>query len=261
MRVSPTAFGGLTALYLGLVLLPFVAMAVGLSPAHFGLALEDSGTVSALWLSLWTSLLSLLVIVGVGTPVAWWLRTHKGPKAQFASTLLQLPIVIPPAVIGVALLSTLGPNGELGGMLDAIGIQVPFSPLAVILAQVLVASPFYIQAATNAFRAIQPEQIEVAVSFGASPVQILRFVALPIALPGLLAGGMLAWARALGEFGATLLFAGNLPGQSQTLPLLIYSVLERDLSVAAALSLIWALFGVGLLLVAPAVLRGSTPTE
>ena len=146
-------------------------------------------------------------------------------------------------------------------MLDAIGIQVPFSPLAVILAQVLVASPFYIQAATNAFRAIQPEQIEVAVSFGASPVQILRFVALPIALPGLLAGGMLAWARALGEFGATLLFAGNLPEQSQTLPLLIYSVLERDLSVAAALSLIWALFGVGLLLVAPAVLRGSTPTE
>ena len=98
-------------------------------------------------------------------------------------------------------------------------------------------------------------------SFGASPAQILRFVALPIALPGLLAGGMLAWARALGEFGATLLFAGNLPGQSQTLPLLIYSVLERDLSVAAALSLIWALFGAGLLFVAPAVLRGSTPTE
>ena len=262
MRGRPSIFGSLTALVLVLLLLPFAAMAFGLSTAHYSAAFSAAGTHSALWLSLWTSLISLAIIVGLGTPVAWWLRMQQGGVGLWASTLLQLPIVIPPAVIGVALLSALGPRGAIGVGLTALGLQLPFTPMAVILSQIVVASPFYIQAASNAFRAIHPEQIDVAVSFGASPFQLLRHVALPMAMPGLLAGAMLAWARALGEFGATLIFAGNLPESTQTLPLLIYSVLERDLSVAAALSLLWAAVGLAFLFLLPlAVRQGSAPTE
>jgi molybdate transport system permease protein len=170
---------------------------------------------------------------------------------------VDLPIVVPPAVVGIALLLTFGRSGLLGAPLTALGIQIPFTTIAVVLAQVVVSAPFYVQAAAAAFRRVDPDLLIVARSLGQRPRGAFFGVALPLALPGLMGGAALAWARALGEFGATLLFAGNLPGITQTMPLAIYAALEVDVRVAVALSLALAAVSVLLLLAlraAPTVL-------
>jgi molybdate transport system permease protein len=159
---------------------------------------------------------------------------------------VDLPIVIPPAVIGVALLQTFGRRGLLGPALESIGLRIPFTESAVIIAQLVVSAPFFVQSAANAFRKLDPDLLIVARTLGASPASAFLRVAVPVALPGLLAGASLAWARSLGEFGATLLFAGNLLGATQTMPLAIFSALESEVRIAVVFSLV--LSGVGALL-------------
>jgi molybdate transport system permease protein len=149
-------------------------------------------------------------------------------------------------VVGIALLETFGRRGLFGGVLTALGIQIPFTTLAVVLAQLVVSAPFYVQAAAAAFRRVDSDLLIVARTLGQSQRGAFLRVAVPIALPGLVGGAALAWARSLGEFGATLLFAGNLPGTTQTMPLAIYMALESDVRVAIALSLVLA--GVSVLL-------------
>ncbi len=156
--------------------------------------------------------------------------------------------MIPPAVIGVALLQTFGRRGLLGPSLDAVGVAVPFTESAVMLAQVVVSAPFFVQAAANAFRKVELDLLIVARTLGASRATAFFRVALPVALPGLVVGASLAWARSLGEFGATLLFAGNMPGETQTMPLAIFSALEADVRVAVVFSLVLAGLGAVLLL-------------
>lgn len=248
MSRSPgVAFGALLAAALvGVLLLPIVALALSATPAQIGAGLADPSFGPALWLSLRTTLVALAIILLAGTPLAWWLATSRSRLASVLSVLVDLPIVIPPAVVGVALLQTFGRQGLLGPTLESLGLTVPFTPTAVVLAQVVVSAPFYVQAATSAFGAIDADLRIVARSLGASPTATFLRVALPMAAPGLIGGASLAWARALGEFGATLLFAGNMSGRTQTLPLAIFTALEQDVQLAVVFSLV--LVAVGALL-------------
>ena len=218
--------------------IPIAALALASSPADLSRALSHPLVGPALWLSLRTSVLSLLVIILIGTPLAWWLARSSGRSAATIDLLLDLPIVLPPAVIGIALLETFGRQGLFGGALELFGVQIPFTTTAVIVAQVTVSAPFYIKASTLAFRRLEDDLLLVARTLGHSPWRTFVRVALPMTLPGLVTGAALSWARALGEFGATLLFAGSLPGTTQTMPLAIYTALESDVDIARALALI-----------------------
>lgn len=231
---------------LALLVVPLVALALASSPADLTEAVQDPLFAPALLLSARTTLLSLALVVVTGTPLAWWLASAPGRHIRIVEVLVDLPIVVPPAVVGIALLQTFGRRGLFGGWLEALGLQIPFTTTAVVLAQLVVSAPFYIQAAASAFRRVEPDLLIVARTLGQSPTGAFFRVAVPLALPGLIVGGALAWARALGEFGATLLFAGNLPGTTQTMPLAIYMALESDVRVALALALVLA--GASLLL-------------
>lgn len=237
IRLAGRLLGGALV---ALLALPLVALALSATPEAIAAGLASPLFAPALWLSLRTTAISLLVTVLCGTPLAWWLATTRRRAARVIEVLVELPIVMPPAVIGIALLYAFGRQGLLGPMLDGIGVRLPFTEAAVIVAQVVVAAPFFVQAAANAFRDIDDDLLIVARTLGASPAGAFARVAIPVALPGLAVGASLAWARALGEFGATLLFAGNLGGRTQTMPLAIFSALERDVRVALVFALVLA---------------------
>ena len=233
---------------LGLLVLPVLALVLATSPADLAAGLRHPLFAPALWLSARTSVIALFVVLAAGTPLAWWLAAARAGPTRAVELLMRLPIVIPPAVVGIGLLATFGRSGVLGPLLQALGLQVPFSAAAVVLAQVVVAAPFYVQSAAAAFRRVDADLLIVARTLGQRPAGAFLHVTLPLAMPGLIGGASLAWARALGEFGATLLFAGNLPGVTQTMPLAIYTALESDVRVARSLSLALAVLGLGLLL-------------
>ena len=210
---------------------PLGQLAAGFSHPLFGAALA---------LSVRTSMISLTLIVVFGTPLAWWLA--RAPQRSAWNLLIDLPMVLPPAVVGLALLLLFGRQGALASLGG-----VAFTSVAVILAQTIVAAPFYLQSASAAFRSIDADLVLVARSLGADSKGAFLRVALPLAMPGLISGAALAWARALGEFGATLFFAGNLAGVSQTMPLAIYTALETDVRAALALALMLAAAALALL--------------
>lgn len=249
MSRSPIVWlgGALASVLVVLLVLPMVALGLSTSPDGLATGLRHPLFFPALWMSLRTTLCSLAVVVTLGTPLAWWLAASRSELRRIASFVIDLPIVLPPAVVGVALLQTFGRQGLLGPALESVGVGIPFTGTAVVIAQVVVAAPFYVQAASNAFREVDPDTMIVARTLGAGPAGAFWRVALPIALPGLIVGASLAWARALGEFGATLLFAGNLPGTTQTMPLAVFTALERDVELAVVFSLVLAALG-GLLL-------------
>lgn len=222
--------------------LPLIALGAAASPADISTGIASPLFAPALWLSLRTSTLSLLLILLMGTPLAWWLSRTQGALARVVGLIVDIPIVVPPAVMGIALLMTFGQRGVLA----ALDIELAFTTSAVVVAQVIVAAPFYVQAAVAAFRKVPPDIVDVGRTLGASPLSVCLRIAIPIALPGLVGAASLAWARALGEFGATLLFAGSLQGETQTMPLAIFAALESDLRVALAFAL--ALTAMGALL-------------
>ena len=229
---------------------PLVALAGASSPGDIAAGARHPLFVPALWLSARTTLSSLAIVLLAGTPLAWWMASHPGRRrSRILESLVDLPIVVPPAVMGIALLETFGRNGLFGPALSSLGLQIPFTTAAVVVAQVVVSAPFYVQASATAFRRVDEDLLIVARTLGHSPSSAFFRVAVPLALPGMVAGAALSWARALGEFGATLLFAGNLPGSTQTMPLAIYTALEADARVAVALSLV--LVGASALLLLP----------
>jgi molybdate transport system permease protein len=243
----PCALGLLSGLLLLLVALPVAGLLFSAPPRQLLAGLSDPLVVPALRLTLFTTTVSLLVILTCGTPLAWLIarRTSLIDRARSArriwrllETLVELPVVLPPAVAGVALLLAFGRRGLLGPGLAAAGIGLPFTRAAVVVAQTFVAAPFYLQAAIAAFRRLDPDLILVARTLGASPPRLLFTVAIPVSWPGLAGGAAMSWARALGEFGATLMFAGNMSGRTQTLPLAIYTALESDLRTAQSLSIL-----------------------
>ncbi len=196
-------------------------------------------------LSLKTTLVSLVIIVVVGTPVAYVLTLRERCAAKDAlTTLLELPLVMPPAVAGIALLSAFGARGTVGGPL---GLEIPFTTTAVVIAQIFVASPFYLRQAQSAFAALHAATLEAARASGASATRTLLRIAVPLAAGGLVTGAVLAWARALGEFGATLIFAGSFRGVTETAPLAIYGELDSDINAALALSAVLVLISFAVL--------------
>ncbi len=194
--------------------------------------------LDALGLSLFTSLVSLALILLFGTPVAYLLGRYRFPGKRILETLIELPLVMPPAVAGVALLLAFGRRGLLGPIFDSLDLDIAFSTAAVVLAQTFVASPFYLKAARLAFAGVPRQLDEVAATEGAGRWARFARIILPLALPGITSGAVMAWARSLGEFGATILFAGNFEGRTQTMPLAIYTALESDLNAAIVLSAI-----------------------
>lgn len=196
----------------------------------YGLAVDGVSTAAAL--TLLTTGLSLLITVTLGTPLAYALARWQFPLKRLLNVLVELPIVMPPAVAGLALLVTFGRRGMLGGVLDGLGVSIPFTTAAVILAQTFVSMPFYVRSAVVGLLAVPREIEEAAQVDGASSQETFWWVTLPLASRAIAAGLLLSWARAVGEFGATLLFAGNLQGRTQTMPLLIQATLERDINAA-----------------------------
>jgi molybdate transport system permease protein len=223
----------LTLVFLGL---PLVALFVDTSPRDLLSSLGDQASVDALRLSLETSAIALALIVVVGTPAAWFIATREFRLKPAIVTLIELPLVLPPAAAGIALLAALGPKGIAGGLLDDAGITLVLTTAGVVVAMTFVASPFYLRQAQAAFESLDPRLIEASRTLGASEGRTFMRVAVPLARNGLVAGAALAWGRALGEFGATLMFAGSLRGVTQTAPLALYERFSTDFPAAIALA-------------------------
>jgi molybdate transport system permease protein len=241
-----------------LIAVPLVALLARTLPGGvLGLYLTDPQVIAALRLSLLTTALTLLLTVALGTPLAYLLARREFAGKQWLDTVIDLPMVLPPAVAGVALLMAFGRRGLLGPLLGALGVEVAFTTAAVVLAQSFVAAPFYVRAARAGFAAVDPLLEGVSRTLGVPPLQTFWRVTVPLALPALLGGAVMAWARALGEFGATIMFAGNFAGRTQTMPLAVYQAMESDLNVSLTLAtiLIIASFAV-LLVLRLAVRRG-----
>ena len=226
------------ALGAAFVLLPVVAIVVRVDWADFGSLITSEASQDALWLSLRTSAASTVICVLLGTPMAVVLARTSFPGQGVLRSLVLLPLVLPPVVGGIALLYTFGRRGLLGEELEVLGLQVAFSTAAVVMAQTFVAMPFLVVSLEGALRTAGQRYEAVAASLGAGPTTVFRRVTLPLVLPGLVSGAVLAFARSLGEFGATITFAGSLQGVTRTLPLEIYKQRETDVDAAVALSLV-----------------------
>ncbi|MDX2121847.1 MAG: ABC transporter permease [Gemmatimonadota bacterium] len=228
----------LAALVAALVALPVVALVLRVPPGALLAQLGTQGVQEALWLSLTTSVAAALVSLVIGLPMAHLLATRSFPGKRVLEILMDLPMVIPPTVAGFALLMAFGRAGLLGGSLTAFGISLPFTTAGVVLAQVFMAVPFFVGAARAGLSAVDPRYLDAAATLRAGEMHTFWRVRLPLALPSLVAGLAMAWARALGEFGATITFAGNLAGVTRTVPLDVYLLLHEDLEAAATLSLL-----------------------
>lgn len=226
----------MAAVTLGFVVLPLVAIFFSVGPAQLVSDLRAPSVSTALALSLETTVVALAVIVSFGTPVAYWMGRNAFRGKRVVEVALKMPIVSPPAVAGVGLLLVFGKAGLLGHSLSALGFEIAFSSGAVVLAQVFIAGPFYIINAQQAFAAIDPDLVAVSRTLGLTRWGTFWRTVLPLALPGMLSGAALSLARALGEFGATIVFAGNLPGRTQTFPLAIYTMLQSNQGTATAMS-------------------------
>ncbi len=229
------------------LLLPLLALFLRVPPGELVAQLGSGAAVDAIVVSLKTSLLAHALILGLGTPVAWVLGTRSFPGRRFLVAAIELPLVLPPAVAGIALLAAFGRRGLLGGTLEALGVALPFTQAAVVVAIVFVASPFYLRQAIAAFAALDPTLVDASRTLGAGPLRTFRRVALPLAAGGLGAGSSLALARGLGEFGATIIFAGSFRGETQTAPLAIYAQLDLDFDTAIALGALLVLVSVAVL--------------
>ena len=238
---------GATLLFL---VLPLAAIFLRIPPVELFRQLGDEAAVDAIVVSLKTSAIAHVVILVVGTPAAYLLATRRFRGRSTVLTLIELPLVLPPAVAGLALLATFGQRGLLGDTLDTLGVQVSFTQVAVVLAVIFVASPFYLRQAIAAFEGVDPHLTDASRTLGVGPFGTFRRVALPLARGGLGAGSTLAFARGLGEFGATIMFAGSLQGLTQTLPLMIYAQLDQDFDVALAVGALLVVLSFVILLVA-----------
>lgn len=242
--------GATVVVALTFLLLPLAALFLRIGMDDLATALASDPARNALLVSLRTSLVAHAIILAIGTPVAYALAARRFRGRQVVIAVLELPLVLPPAVAGIALLAAFGNRGLLGDELEALGVSLPFTQVAVVVAVVFVASPFYLRQAISAFEAVDPTLLDAARTLGAGPVRLLARVAIPLAAGGLGAGSSLAFARGLGEFGATIIFAGSFPGETRTAPLAIYAELDGDFDVAVAI-------GALLVVVSLAVLLGA----
>ena len=245
-------FGVLLVAALTLALLflvvPVVAIFVDTGPLDLLSSLGDEGALEALRLSLLCSTVAIAIIVVVGTPAAYLLATRRFRGRAVIVTLVELPLVLPPAVAGIGLLAALGPNGLLGGWIEDAGVQLVLTTTGVIVALTFVSAPFYLRQAQAGFEAVDQTWLDASLTLGAGEARTFLRVAIPAAGPGLITGLALAWGRALGEFGATLMFAGSFRGITQTVPLAIYERFSTDFTSALALSAVLVAVSAALLL-------------
>jgi molybdate transport system permease protein len=262
---SSAWFTGLLVVALGVALtfltLPIVAIFVDTGPAELLSSLNDPVALDALRLSLETTAASLAIIVVVGTPAAYLLATRRFRGRSVLVTLVELPLVLPPAVAGIGLLAAVGPHGILGGWLDDAGVVLVLQTAGVIVALTFVASPFYLRQAQAAFEAVDRSTLEASRTLGSGEGRTLIGVAVPAARAGLASGLALAWGRALGEFGATLMFAGSVRGVTQTVPLAIYDRFATDFPAALALSAVLVAVSAALLLTVKLVVRDPSTAD
>lgn len=246
-----TLFAAVTAAAVALafafLLFPIVAIFLRVPVGDLFGSLGKEVTRDALVVSLKTSAVAHAIVLLVGTPAAYFLARHRFFGRRAALTLVELPLVLPPAVAGIGLLAAFGRFGLLGDELNALGIRIGFTQTAVVLAVAFVESPFYVRGAVAAFEAVDANLLAAARTLGAGPWRVFLRVALPLAAGGLGAASALALARGLGEFGATIIFAGSLQGVTQTLPLAIYAQFEQNFDVALAISALFILLGAGIL--------------
>jgi molybdate transport system permease protein len=226
------------ALGMAFILMPLVAITSRVDWSNFGALVTSDASVDALWLSVRTSVASTIACVILGVPMALVLARTRFRGQRLLRSLVLLPLVLPPVVGGIALLYTFGRRGLLGHTLELLGISVAFSTVAVIMAQTFVALPFLVVSVEGSLRTAGQRYEVVAASLGANPGTVLRRVTLPLITPGLISGTVLAFARSLGEFGATITFAGSLQGVTRTLSLEIFKLRETDADAAVALSLL-----------------------
>jgi molybdate transport system permease protein len=235
-RAFPALLTAALALALTFLTLPVVAVFANTDPAKLWSSLGDASARDALRLSLETSAIALAIIVAVGTPAAYFLATRRFRGHALVVTLVELPLVLPPAVAGIGLLAAFGPNGILGSLIEDAGVRLVLATAGVVVALVFVSAPYYLRQAQASFAAVDPSLTEASRTLGAGEARTFMRVVLPVARGGLLAGAALAWGRAVGEFGATLMFAGSFRGITQTAPLAIYERFATDFTGALALS-------------------------
>jgi len=235
-------------LLLALLALPLLALVLRRPPGDLWARLSDPLILEALRLSLVTSLAATAVVIVLGLPTAYLLATRNFPGRRLAELLVDLPMVLPPTVSGFALLLAFGRAGLIGKSLSAFGLTLPFTTLGVVVAQAFMAAPFFVLAARAGIEGVDRRYVESAAALRAGEARTFFRVILPLALPALAAGAAMTCARALGEFGATITFAGNLPGVTQTMPLAVYLALQTDFDAAVTLSVLLLAMSVGLLL-------------
>jgi molybdate transport system permease protein len=244
------------ALALAFLTLPIAAIFLEAGPRELVASLGDEQALDALRLSLVTTAIALAVIVLVGTPAAYLLATRSFRGRAAATTLIELPLVVPPPVAGIGLLAAFGPAGLLGGAIEDAGVRLVFETAGVVVALVFVASPFYLRQAQAAFEAVDPSWLAASRTLGANEARTFARVAIPAAAPGLATGAALAWGRAVGEFGATLIFAGSFQGVTQTAPLAIVELFGGDFDAALALSAVLVAVSAALLATVKLLTRG-----
>ncbi len=245
MRVLLALCVGTTLAFLAV---PIVALFLEVPLADVPRLLGDHTVQEALRVTARTNLVANLLIIGLGTPTAFVLATRTFRGRSLVVTLVELPLVMPPAVAGIGLLAAFGVGGLLGPDLEDAGIVLPFSEWAVVLAVTFVASPFYMRQAITAFEGVDRTLVDAARTLGAGPVRTFWRVWMPLAAGGLVAGWVLAFARGVGEFGATIIFAGNVSGQTQTLTLAVYEELDSNFDVALAIGILLVVLSAGVLL-------------
>jgi molybdate transport system permease protein len=220
------------------LLVPTAGLLLRVPPRDMFSAFLDPQSAQAVSLSIFTTLATVLLTVLFGTPLAYLIARKEFPGKKALDALIDLPIVLPPSVAGIALLVTFGRRGLAGPFFSALGMEIPFTPAAVVLAQLFVSSPFYVKTLAVALASVDRDLEQAAAIDGATGWQVFRRVTFPLSLRGALGGAIMTWARALGEFGATILFAGNFPGRTQTMPLAIYIGFELDMHVALSMAAI-----------------------
>jgi molybdate transport system permease protein len=236
----------IAVLFIGI---PLAALLLRVPPALMLSSLQDPVVIDALFLSLVTASISTLIVIGFGTPIAYINARCHYPGKKIIDTITDLPVVLPPAVAGLALLMAFGRRGLVGQYLNLMGIDIAFTTIAVIMAQVFVASPFYIRQARTSFAGINRVYEYAARTLGASPLTTFFSITVPLAMTGILSGAVMTFARALGEFGATIMFAGNLQGKTQTMPLAIYGALQGDMDASLALAVILVILSFAVIIV------------
>jgi len=252
-RAFTAVLWGATAVVLGFLALPIAAVFLRVPPGELLDQLSRDVVRDAVVVTLKTNTVALALVLVFGTPTAYLVATRSFRGRAFVLTLVELPLVLPPAVAGIGLLAAFGRAGLLGGTLDVLGVTVSFTQTAVVLAVAFVAGPFYVRPAIAAFEAVDPTLLAASRTLGAGPARTFARVALPLAGGGLGAGAALAFARGLGEFGATIMFAGSLQGVTQTLSLAIYQEFDLSFDTALAISALLILVSGVLLLSVKAV--------